>query len=91
MDFGRAGGGVELLNEGVEEFEETVSGFLFKDDGAGEEAVTEAVAGGVEFAVDGDGALGESSVGSGGGDLFGCSHKEFLKIFSRKWTRIDAN
>jgi hypothetical protein len=70
------GGGAELVDERVEEFEETVRGFLGQHDGAGEEAVTEAVTRGVEFALDGDGAFGESSIGSGSGGLFGCTHSD---------------
>ncbi len=39
------GGGAEFLDEGAEEFEETGRGFFLEYDGAGEEAVTEAVTG----------------------------------------------
>ena len=57
----------------VNHFEEGVTLFNFQDYGIGEDAVAEAVAGGVAFALGGDGALGFCSIGAGG-DLFRGSH-----------------
>ena len=45
-----SGAGVVFGDESGEKLGETLRGFLFEDDGAGEEAVTEAVTGGVAFA-----------------------------------------
>ncbi len=64
------GGGLELLDEGGVKFVEAFGRFGLKDDGLREEAVAGGVAGGVEFALRGDGALGFCAVSAGGLDLF---------------------
>lgn len=66
--------GLVLLDEFVEEFEESGGLFGVEDDGFGEESVAGAVAGGVAFALGGDRPFGFGSVGAGGGDLRGGSH-----------------
>jgi hypothetical protein len=76
-----------LIQVRVKEIVETLRAFFFEDDGAGEESVAEAVAGGVEFALIGEGALGAGSIGSGGCDLFVGGHGYFPKTF---WPRRDA-
>lgn len=76
LDESELGGGARLMlvNEVGEEVVEAAGGFFGEDDGGGEESVAEAVAGGVEFAFRGDGALGAGAVGAGGGELFRRSH-----------------
>ena len=68
FDFG---GGFEVLVEIGAEGHEAVAGLGFEEDGVGEEAVADAVAGGAGFAVRGDGALGFGSVLAGGVALGG--------------------
>jgi hypothetical protein len=64
-DFG-GGDGLEFLDVAVQEAEEALFGFLFEDDGAGEEAVADTVAGGDGFALGGNGAFGFGAVDAGG-------------------------
>ena len=59
------GGGLELGLKRAEEADETVFGFVVEDDGAGKEAVFQAVFGGVLAAFARDGAFGFSSVAAG--------------------------
>jgi hypothetical protein len=79
---GRAG--LVLIEIGVKKIVEALRAFLFEDDGAGEEPVLEAVAGGVAFTLIRDGALGTGSVGSGGLDLFVRGHGCFRRHFGRE-------
>ncbi len=59
-------GGLELGAEGFEDAGEALGGFVGQDDGAGEEAVFGGIAGGVGFALGGNGAVGFGSVLAGG-------------------------
>jgi len=63
-----------FVEEFVEQREELLFLLIFQDDSLGEQPMAGAVAGGVEFALRGDGTFGTGSVGSGGGDLFGSTH-----------------
>jgi len=69
------GGGLEFVDEGAEEIDKAVLDFGFEDDGGGEEAVAEAVAGGSDFAFGRNGASGLCAVAAGGLDLFFRSHE----------------
>jgi hypothetical protein len=65
--FGR-GLRLVFLLIGSEEVDESFARFVFEDDGFREDAVTETVARGGEFALRGDGATGFGAVGAGGED-----------------------
>jgi hypothetical protein len=57
-----------FLLPGSEEADESLARFVFEDDGFREDAVTETVARGGEFALRGGGATGFGAVGAGGED-----------------------
>jgi hypothetical protein len=59
-----------FVEEVVEQGEEFFLFLVFQDDGVGEQTVADAVAGGVAFALGGDGSFRFGSVGAGGRDLF---------------------
>ncbi len=69
------GGGEELGAELFDEVVEAVAGFAFEEDGAGEEAVGDAVAGGFAFTGGGARAAGFGSVDTGGFGLFVSWHE----------------
>ena len=64
------GGGVEFGGEVCEEPEETLAGFAGEQDGLGEDAVFDGVAGGIAATSRGDGATGFAGVGAVRGELF---------------------
>ena len=78
--------GMEGFLDGPDETAEMIEGFTFEEDGFGEYAVAEAVAGGDGLAFGGDGAAGFGSIDAGGFELpfgagFGVSASgEGLKI-----------
>jgi len=64
------GGGVEFGGEVCEEPEETPAGFAGEQDGLGEDAVLDGVAGAIAASCRGDGATGFAGVGAVRGELF---------------------
>lgn len=73
-EFVERGDGFESFSEAFDDLVKAVPGFTFDQDGAGEEPVGGAVAGGTGFALRGFGAPGACSVGPGCGFLFVCCH-----------------
>jgi hypothetical protein len=69
---------LKLLFQIGEDLEEALFEFAFQDDGFGEQAVFDGVAGGVVFALGRDGSAGPGSVSTGGLDLTFGAHCDFV-------------
>ena len=81
----RRGTRLVFVHVSREQLQKTIRGFFFQEHGLSEKSVAGAVAGGIAFALFGDGATGKGSVGAGGLNLLVGWHK---KTF---WPQINAD
>lgn len=76
--------GLIFLDQAFDELEEAGSALSETHDGFGKQTMAGAVAGGVAFALRGDGAFGTGSVGAGGLNLLRGSHRDLIIYHAAK-------